>query len=1132
MLFLIAALLCAGAAWLLYQAEYALPAVSRVELAAEAEHRTLTIDFSTRVKYTVLALTNPGRIVIALEKIDPQSVTQAFAATPLVAGVSGFRIDTPSPGTARIVVNLSQGLVQLQTSELLSRDGKLRLLVRWDVPVSPGSMPEPMKDAAAQPLPEINAAPSVTPNTASQQDYITAVAGYLKAAEQGDVAAMYELGMLYTLGRSGVHDFNKGVLWLYKAGVQGDARAQHKLGKMYAQGEGVTQNDSESLMWRRKAAEQGYAPAQRDLGIMFFHGQGATRDWVQAYKWLSLASTAGDPIAANDRKVVEAAMSQTEIEHAQVVVRDWQVLHGIAVLPVPVQAVKEVHAAPEPQPTVAAQANVAAPAPQPAAAPGNKPPPHRAARTAADVLLVDVTVNGQRLKDVVRIELLSSGSLLLPIDAWAEARLNPLTQATALNDGTPAYALDAVLGVTYHIDRQKLSMTINAPANAFARTQLGLHDSLSVPPRPPPGAMLNYDLSLSHNTINSYSGMLEAVAFNKLGNFVTSGLASDAPGSRGFTRLDSYWTYDLPGRIETLVLGDTVGVAGGWSNPVRYGGIRWGRDFGMRPGFVTMPQISVTGEAALPSTMDVLVNNARRLSGALQPGPFDVSNVPVVTGAGEISLVMRDLQGRETVLRQSYYASPQLLASGLTDFSFESGRLRTGYGLDSRYGGGFGAATWHQGLTNRLTGGGRLELQGGRRAAGLDVASLLGTWAVANLALATASDNMQGTQESGHLLQAGIEHSTPRGGGTLQYKYASPGFAPFGEGGGSAAASQRARASWLASIGGTLQGSTSGGASYASQTRWDGSQVKLLSLSLSAPVLHDASMNLSVNKRLDADRSLFAMVMLNISLGGGFNTTSQLNRSADGQLSGTAAVMQNAPAGIGLGWRAQASTSYSQRAQANLQYNTNHAEWTVDAVTSAEGQVSTRLGDRGTVGWFAGMPFASRPVGANSVAVVKVGEIEGVPVTRSHQVVATTDMRGMAFVPGLLAWQKTQIEIDPVDLPLDAEVGDTVQTVTPYPRSGVVVNFPVKRTRQALLVLHQGDGTAVPPGARVHLLPDGPDFITGRRGEAWLTDLAASLQRVQVTWPQGGCTLELHVPASPNGTPGKIGPMSCEPGMP
>lgn len=759
----------------------------------------------------------------------------------------------------------------------------------------------------------------------------------------------------------------------------------------------------------------------------------------------------------------------------------------------------------------------------------NSPKPHA---PQPEVLLLDVRINSQPLADVVRVEQWPDGALLMPAEAWTEARLSPLAKARTLSDGTPAYALDTLPGVTYQINRQNLSLEISAPVGAFVGSTLALKNAQAAPPpRPQPGVMLNYDLSVARSGSGgplTSGAQLEAVAFSGWGNLVTSALVLDDGTRRSATRLDTFWRYDLPHRMETLVVGDTVGVGGGWSRPARYGGVRWGRDFGMRPGFVTLPQLTLSGEAALPSTVEVLVNNARRLSQPMPSGPFELSNVPIVTGAGQINLVVRDLLGRETVIQQSYYASPRLLAPGLSDFSFEAGWLRTGYGDSSGYGPGFGTATWRQGLSRSLTGEVRLELQAERRAAGVELSGVLGDWAVGRLALATSSSSTQGVAERGQLLQMGIERSTPAGGGALQYEHASQGFAPFGEAIGAVAVAQRARSRWLASLGGAVWGSVSGGLSYVSQTRWDGDRVKTVGLSLGLPLWQRASLSLSLNKRLDGDGAWQAGLSVNLPLDGGISTSARVETASGSQATGAVSASSNPPAGPGLGWRVEGSTQESQRARGGVLYNTSQAEFSADAASDATGQVALRAGARGTLGLLAGLPFASRAVGQGSFAVVDAGGLAGVPVMRSHQVVAVTDSRGLAFVPGLLPWQQNQIEINPVDLPLDVEVGNTVQQLTPYPGSGSVVKFAVRRTRQALVVLQQADGQPVPIGTKVRLLPDGPEFIAGRRGEVWLTDLAAERQRLQVRWPGGGCELDLVVPVAADGaTPEKIGPLAC-----
>jgi outer membrane usher protein len=772
-------------------------------------------------------------------------------------------------------------------------------------------------------------------------------------------------------------------------------------------------------------------------------------------------------------------------------------------------------------------ARTAAPRPQAGA--------HRLARAngAHEVLLVDVFINGQRLKDIVPVERLPGGALLLPAGAWTAARLAPLAKASSFADGTPAFSLDAVPGLTYEVNPQRMVLEVHAPATAFVGSLLNVPGSRAVAPaRPQPGVMLDYDLSASQGYGSSSRGAtLELTAFGNLGSFVGSALLGRSGQVSSATRLDTYWRRDLPERMQMLVVGDAVGVGGGWSRPARYGGIRWGTDFGMQPGVLTLPQITLAGEAALPSTVEVLVNNARRLSQPVQPGPFELKNVPVVTGAGQINLVVRDLLGRETVVSQSYYMAPRLLAPGLKDFSFEAGWLRTGYGRDTTYRDGFGAATWRQGLSGNLTGEGRLELQPGRRAAGVELAGVLGAWGAGRMALATAAGDRQGQAERGHLLQLGFERSTPTGGGALQYEHASRGFAPFGEALGSDAVAQRARERWLASLGGSLGSSpVNGGVSYVQQSRWDGERVRSFGLGASVAVWQRASLNFSLNKRLDSDRAWSTGITISLPLENGIYTALRIERATAGAPGGVVSASYNPPDGLGLGWHTETSTQPSQRASAGLQGNTSQVQWALDLASDARGQVAARASGRGTLGWLAGMPFVSRAVGGGSFVVVEVaglqGKLEGVPVMRSHQLVARTDSRGRALVTGLLPWQQNRIEIDLLDLPLDVEVAHTVQQVTPYARSGSVLRFEVLRTRQALVVLHQPGGVPVPAGAQVRLLPGGPEFRVGRRGEVWLVDLAAERQRLQVSWPGGGCQLELRELRA-SGINEKMGPLIC-----
>ena len=62
-------------------------------------------------------------------------------------------------------------------------------------------------------------------------------------------------------------------LWLPLA-EQGDVNAQFNLGVIYEKGQGVKQDYFEAVNWYRKASEQGYAKAQFNLGMMYNEGKG------------------------------------------------------------------------------------------------------------------------------------------------------------------------------------------------------------------------------------------------------------------------------------------------------------------------------------------------------------------------------------------------------------------------------------------------------------------------------------------------------------------------------------------------------------------------------------------------------------------------------------------------------------------------------------------------------------------------------------------------------------------------------------------------------------------------------------------------------------------------------------------
>lgn len=80
----------------------------------------------------------------------------------------------------------------------------------------------------------------------------TAIFWYTKAAEQGSITAMKELGEHYSF----MNDTYSSLEWYRKAAELGDAESQYELGCAYKEGKGVIQSYHKALQWFKKAAKQ------------------------------------------------------------------------------------------------------------------------------------------------------------------------------------------------------------------------------------------------------------------------------------------------------------------------------------------------------------------------------------------------------------------------------------------------------------------------------------------------------------------------------------------------------------------------------------------------------------------------------------------------------------------------------------------------------------------------------------------------------------------------------------------------------------------------------------------------------------------------------------------------------------
>ena len=122
------------------------------------------------------------------------------------------------------------------------------------------------------------------------QDEEKALYWYLRGAETGDAATMGRLGNYYSRHGNKEEAFR----WTQKAAEAGNAFSMWLLSTMYEKGNGVEKDPGEAAKWLRKSAEAGEKDGMIPLGDAYRDGKGVEKDLHEAAKWYQKAAEAGN----------------------------------------------------------------------------------------------------------------------------------------------------------------------------------------------------------------------------------------------------------------------------------------------------------------------------------------------------------------------------------------------------------------------------------------------------------------------------------------------------------------------------------------------------------------------------------------------------------------------------------------------------------------------------------------------------------------------------------------------------------------------------------------------------------------------------------------------------------------------
>ncbi|MGP9807895.1 fimbria/pilus outer membrane usher protein [Halomonas sp. AOP12-C2-37] len=666
--------------------------------------------------------------------------------------------------------------------------------------------------------------------------------------------------------------------------------------------------------------------------------------------------------------------------------------------------------------------------------------------------------------------------------------------------------------VQYHSPTQRLY--INVPPHWLSRQyHASARTNSRYPLQASPGALFNYDAYVSSARRGGTTASLghEARLFGTTGTFTTTGiyrqaLTGESGMNEGYRRFDTRWEYADQETMVHYTAGDVITRPLGWTNAVRLGGIQISRDFALRPDLVTYPLPEFSGETAVPTTLDLFIDGTRQSSTALAPGPFTLTNMPMVTGAGEAIIVTTDSQGRRVSTNLPFYISSELLSPGLTSYSASVGALRKDFGQrDFAYRNIAATGSYRRGINDYFT----LELQA-EAASDVSTAGAGGAFKLWRL----------GTLESAY--RQSYSEGITGASYTTGYRYRSRGFniglrhqveqAEFVDLANSIQRNSNYRAQREISqltTGLSLGrlGSLAGG--YFDIKTDQDSRSRLLNLTYSRPLWERMHLSLSANREVGGDWSALAQVTLPLSRRPG-TLSASVRRDAEGGMSTRTQYTQTAPIQGGWGW----NLAYEQRSSEN-DYRQAELAWRGAATELRGGTFGTQQNAvhyadaRGSLVRMDSQWFAANYVRDGFVVVSTDGQ-PGVPVRYENQLVGSTRDSGHLLVPWARAYYAGKYEIDPLVLPANLSVAHVEQRVAVNARSGYLLNFPVKRVIAATLVLVDSQGDPLPLGSRV-ITNSGAVSLIGWDGQTYLENLESANQ-LHVTLPSGdSCELRLAI---------------------
>ena len=700
-----------------------------------------------------------------------------------------------------------------------------------------------------------------------------------------------------------------------------------------------------------------------------------------------------------------------------------------------------------------------------------------------------------------------------------------------------ALSLSSLKGWTWHLDSAAQVLELEVPLSSLQNQQLLARPESSpgLIDRSDFGAVLNYDTQLTHHDGYSSSSVLTtARAFGQFGLVQSSAIQTRSQSFSRTVRLDTTYSLSDVQTLRSFNAGDFINAGLSWTRPVRMLGVQMATNFALRPDLATYPRPGMSGEVAVPSSVDIFINGLHQSTTQVQPGPFEINQLPVTSGGGDVSVVVKDASGRQTVQTLPFYASTLLLNEGLDSLAVQAGSVRRQYATRSNdYGAPAASLSYRHGATRTLSLETHMESTAGLAMGGVGGNLLVGDLGdLGVLSASVASSSFEG--QSGLQYGLGMTRNTPGLSLGLSVLKADKYFADIA----SANDDSMPRTTLRANLGFPVAGLGTLGVVYAKKmvnlyplandyTEYVQPTQRIststLSATFSAPLPLRAYGFVTAFHDFEGNSGNGVYVGISVPIGRNTSLSVSTNHSAD-NIYQTVEARQNAVQRGDTGWWLARQNGSQARDNAGVSYKSSWGEVGAE-VERNETDTAYRATARGALSMLDGHVFTSNSV-QDSFAVVDTDGLPGITVLLENRPLGKTDANGLMLIEDLRAYESNRLSINPLDVPMNVSLSNAILAVRPSDRAGVVVKFPIQHSRSATLILLDEQRRPLLLGSQAVLSGSGEQGVVGYDGETFFQNMTEHDQVLVTGTGQARCSVSVDYQSQSNAIP-RIGPLIC-----